>query len=294
MTDLNEAILECLSGTAPGMRVTILPGGVRTFRLRRDGADAGTVSVSWTDGQLRLANRSTRTIALNQQPVGETAALCDNDRLTIGGDVFIVHLPKEPDTEDMGGLEVIEPPVGRESGRDSGISGREPATENRRRRAISASASASTSQRPGLLTRMSAALASRQDRHRHELLLRERRDLLEEAGRLALTGEHLGLPLPLIARLRAGETVTISPREVNRAALEQWHQLSSRLNLVDAELATLRRVLHLAPEQATPAVSGRLAMREREEKVFAELDGHATQELTALDGGPTERVEKPR
>jgi hypothetical protein len=121
-------------------------------------------------------------------------------------------------------------------------------------------------------------LATRSERQRLDRLSQERDDLLKELGRLAVRG-ILGLPPSLLDQLRAGHSATVKPEELNRAAMDDWHGLTTRLSLVEAELTALRKALRLPAEPLHRPLKPRLELQEREERVHAVLDDLGTAEL---------------
>jgi hypothetical protein len=321
--------LEGIDGLSVGRPIPILAGRPRTFKVVKHGHDAGEVTIEIHDGSCVVTNRSQRPVLLNGVEV-HRAVLSHGDQVTIGKDLFrvvddevatTVHTANgqpdpasgyhpSPAPRQDSGLEVVEPaarhphpptppaPLARQPEPES-----KPASDSdriRRRRSISASMHSVVDQpKPTILNRVSSVFSTRarSDRTREEELQKERTHLLEEAGRQVLAGHALGLPDRVFSDLLDGRTVTIRPDEVPRAAIDRWHELTHRIALLDAEIAAVRRSLGMGPDLGAvrlTAPQARGVLKEREERVFSELDALATQELSGDEALPTDQPVVPR
>ena len=104
--------------------------------------------------------------------------------------------------------------------------------------------------REGLLSKVGRVFGRRDERYqRLEELQAERLGRLAEAGRLALgPGLGLGLGEALVSALLQGGTISLSAGDCSTTGLEQWRALRKRLDLLDAEIAAMRRTLGLGPD----------------------------------------------
>jgi hypothetical protein len=145
--------------------------------------------------------------------------------------------------------------------------------------------------REGLLSKVGRVFGRRDERYqRLEELQAERLGRLAEAGRLALgPGLGLGLGEEMVASLLQGSSISLSAADCSTTGLEQWRALRKRLDLLDAEIAAMRRILGLGPDpestlQQSPTL--RVDERRHQERAFAALDGLSTDELgPALSAG---------
>ena len=313
--------LEGVDGRSVGRPIPILIGRPRTFKVVRHGHDAGEVTVELVGGECVVTNRSQRPVLVNCVEVPR-AVLVHGDAVTIGKDVFrlvdddaVTKVHAAPPGETSSGyqpsvapraheqgLEVVEPadpePV-TEPQQPSAEPETRPSSESdriRRRRSISASMHSVVDQpKQTILNRVSSVFSARArtDRTREEELQKERKQLLEQAGRQVLAGHALGLPERVFSDLLDGRVVTIRPDEVPRAAIDRWHELTHRIALLDAEIAAVRRSLGLGPDLGAvrlTAPQARGVLKEREERVFSELDALTTQELS---GDPQDTPAEP-
>lgn len=156
-------------------------------------------------------------------------------------------------------------------------------SSQRQRRTVSASMKALDQDGAGsLLGRLRGLLAGRRDRRRLAALAQERRELLQDAGRHALSQAFLGLPEEALNTLLAGRSATIDPLDLSRAGIDRWRAARERLALLDAEIAALRSRLGLGPDperRRAAEVNLRAKDQERVDRVFATLDGMSTMEL---------------
>ncbi len=147
--------------------------------------------------------------------------------------------------------------------------------------------------REGLLSKVGRVFGRRDERYKRlEELQAERLGRLAEAGRLALgPGLGLGLGEALVATLLQGGSIALSAADCSTIGLEQWRALRQRLDLLDAEIAALRRLLGLGPDpestlQQSPTL--RVDGKRQQERAFAALDGLSTDEI-----GPTLAADAP-
>lgn len=143
--------------------------------------------------------------------------------------------------------------------------------------------------REGLLSKVGRVFGRRDERYqRLEELQAERLGRLAEAGRLALgPGLGLGLGEALVSALLQGGTISLSAGDCSTTGLEQWRALRKRLDLLDAEIAAMRRTLGLGPDpestlQQSPTL--RVDERRHQERAFAALDGLSTDEIGPVLG----------
>jgi hypothetical protein len=183
-------------------------------------------------------------------------------------------------------------PAGAERGADGATSESDRMRHSRR---ISASRLTAVepagSGREGLLSKVGRVFGRRDERYqRLEELQAERLGRLAEAGRLALgPGLGLGLGEEVVTTLLQGGSISLSASHCSTTGLEQWRALRKRLDLLDAEIAAMRRTLGLGPDpestlQQSPTL--RVDERRHQERAFAALDGLSTDELgPALSAG---------
>ena len=284
-------LLEAIDGPGVGRAITLRPGRPRIIKVVKHGHEAGEITIELNADGCTVTNRSQRPLLVNGEACTRSR-LVHGDTVTLGKDAFRLVDEAAVVVESN----APEPEAPSDSDSDSGY---HPSPEvnpascdsaetdrQRRRKSISASMPAVSNQpRSTLISRMSSVFSARirAERSREEELNRERSELLAEAGRQALSGQALGLPERVLADLLAGRTVTIAADEVARGALERWRDLAQRVALIDAEIASIRRKLGLAPDPGTKArsLTTRGGLREREERVFASLDSMITQELAA-------------
>jgi hypothetical protein len=143
--------------------------------------------------------------------------------------------------------------------------------------------------REGLLSKVGRVFGRRDERYqRLEELQAERLGRLAEAGRLALSpGLGLGLDEGMVAALLQGGTISLNASDCSTTGLEQWRALRKRLDLLDAEIAAMRRTLGLGPDpestlQQSPTL--RVDERRHQERAFAALDGLSTDEIGPVLG----------
>ncbi len=279
-------LLEAIDGPGVGRAITLRPGRPRIIKVVKNGHEAGEITIELNADGCTVINRSQRPLLVNGEACTRSR-LVHGDTVTLGKDIFRLvdeaaviaesRVP-EPETDSDSGYHPspeVNPALAESAEGD----------HQRRRKSISASMPAVSNQpRSNLISRMSSVFSARTraERSREEELNRERNELLAEAGRQALSGQALGLPERVLADLLAGRTVTIAADEVARGALERWRELAQRVALIDAEIASIRRNLGLAPDPGAQArsLTTRGGLREREERVFASLDSMITQELT--------------
>jgi len=135
----------------------------------------------------------------------------------------------------------------------------------------------------GILRKMSSLLGNRGDKSRLELLVKQREEVLVEAGRLSMgAGGILGLSESTLQNLLDGKTVTIDPEELSGSALDQWRSERERILVLDTEIAALRRALGLGHDPDSillPAPPLRAEVREQKDRAFLTLDGVSTENL---------------
>ena len=312
--------LEMVGGVEPGRMLPILVDRPRVFHIGGQDLDAGVVEVSLNEGMCMVKNSSLRPVLVNGEE-RQVATLADGDLLRIGMDEFRVLrdaeepvtcgfcqaccLPQESWSDGQEHLCAIclasgtIPVVPRSSeGIEVGAS-LAPAQlpvrsiSDRRRRVISATMPAQIASKPGLLTRLSGVFSQRHRRHREVALRQERRHLLEEIGRLALSGSLFGLEEHQVVALQSGRGLNVPPNSQPRKSLERWRELRERVNLIDAEITAVRRQLGLGPDPETSL--GRCELRAgvkgREERVYATLDAMETNDyLLAVEEPPLIRA----
>ncbi len=312
--------LEMLGGLDPGRKIPVWVDRPRVFRIVRQGLDAGVVEVSIIDGMCVVQNSSLRPVLVNGVEC-QVATLSEGDLLRIGKDEFRIRwdadeevtcflcnaccLPQEswsdgqdhlcaiclasgsvPVTPPSDEIEVVDPLAS---------SGRPPRPiSERRRRAISATMPVQIASKPGLLTRLSGVFRQRHRRHREELLRQERRELLEEIGRLTLSGALFGLEENQIAALQSGRGLQVAPESQSRKSLERWRELRERANLIEAEITVIRRQLGLGPDPDITVLARcelRAGVKGREDRVYAAMDAMETQDYLPAVEEPTRLVQ---
>ena len=332
--------LQSLSSTSSsGRMIAIREGKPRVFKVMKSGLDAGSVTVEIVDGHCLLNNRSQRPVLVNGAEQNR-CALVTGDLVVIGKDTFRVGETPDPErlpdrkrsrerervaARPETGRPIPPPLVKARSPQppaspqaDEALSvnvspeaseplvlGKANSDSDRRRRSISASMPAMVEPpRKTMLDRVSSVFSAkkRSQRSREESLQLERHHLLEEAGRQVLNAQAFGLPEEVFSDLLAGRTVIIRPEEITRTALERWRELTQRLALLDAEIATVRLALGLGPDLGAVRFvpRARIDLKQREESVFAALDALRTQEFgpdpetpTAVPPGISKVTSKP-
>ncbi len=153
--------------------------------------------------------------------------------------------------------------------------------------------------REGLLSKVGRVFGRRDERYqRLEELQAERLSRLAEAGRLALSpGLGLGLGEEMVCALLQGGSISLSAAHCSTTGLEQWRALRQRLDLLDAEIAAMRRMLGLGPDpestlQQSPTL--RVDERRHQERAFAALDGLSTDEIGPLLGAAAPPPDDPQ
>lgn len=161
---------------------------------------------------------------------------------------------------------------------------------HRRQRRLSASRLAQVDQpagnKGGILSKVGQVFGNREGRKRLEHMEEERRALLEQAGRLALSeGNGFGIPDHLYNPLLKGVQVTLRLQDFAIDAIERWRSVRSRLAVLDTEIAALRATLGLGPDEGStlPPVPLASDQRAKQEEAFAMMDGLATMELEGED-----------
>lgn len=266
-----------LIAAADGRRLTVEPDRPVVLKVKRGDQSGGEIVVGIKDGRPYLDNRSTAMCSVNGIERA-AAALAAGDELQLGALAFRLDgPPAEP--------EVVEPAPIRPSTDSDRI---------RQQRRISASRMAAiepTSQSSGLLKRVSAAISGRAERQRLEQIEAERRAVLIEAGRLALSeGSSLGLSAESVAALNRGKQVTLRPAQL--AGLARWRDDRQRLVRLDAEIAALRQALGLgADPDAVILTTPRLRSDEQAkvERAYATMDAVGTQEMDGDAADPPTR-----
>ena len=136
--------------------------------------------------------------------------------------------------------------------------------------------------KPGLLSMVGSVFSNREERRRLDTLDEERRGLIEQAGRLALS-EHNGFGVPehLMGALLKGVVVTLRIQDLTIQAVERWRALRQRVALIDAEIAALRATLGVGPDPGivNPPEPLRADRLERQNRTFAALDAVGTEDL---------------
>lgn len=134
----------------------------------------------------------------------------------------------------------------------------------------------------GLLSKMGQVFSSQKDRKRLELLEAERRALLEQAGRLALSENNgFGIPNHLYNPLLKGVQVSLRLQDFSIPAIERWRAIRNRLTQLDAEIGAARAQLGLGSDRslALPPVPLASDQRAQQDHTFELMDGLATMEL---------------
>lgn len=265
-----------LESTADQKRVRIDPERPLVLKVKRGDQPGGEIVVGIKDGTPFLDNRSTAACLVNDIDRAATR-LAPGDHLQLGSLRFrVVAL-------DADGAPAPPPPASTDSDRQ------------RQQRRISASRMAAVAEKPsssGLLKRMSTAFSGRAEKQRLDELEAERRAALVEAGRRSLSdGTALGLPAALMAQLQRGQSVTLTPAQLEGFAV--WRENRQRLVRLDAEIAALRQVLGLGPDpDAVILTVPRLKSDEQAkvERAYATMDAVSTQEM---DGAPPPPPAKP-
>ena len=145
--------------------------------------------------------------------------------------------------------------------------------------------------KPSLFSKVGSVFANREERRRLEALEEERRGLIEQAGRLALS-EHNGFGVPehLMGALLKGVVVSLRLQDLTIPAVERWRALRQRVALLDAEMAALRATLGLGPDpgNVSPPEPLRADRLERQNRTFAALDAVGTEDLTGEEANVDE------
>lgn len=219
---------------------------------------SGLVVVSMRQGLCRLDNRSRVRCLVNGVAV-QQVLIHPGDRVEIGREVYEVeHVPAE--FSDAG--------------------------QTRTSRRISAARlpAAQVDGRRGFLRRVGRMLSARSQRAGRLRALEEERDqVLRDAGRCALRPDAgLGLPESAVNALRGQRDVVIPARDIAKVNLEHWSHLRQRAAFLDAEIAALRSELGLGPDPdrlSEPPPTLRAAQQQQQDRCFATLDDHDTQQL---------------
>lgn len=134
----------------------------------------------------------------------------------------------------------------------------------------------------GLLSKMGQVFSSQKDRKRLELLESERRALLEQAGRLALSENNgFGIPNHLYNPLLKGVQVNLRLQDFSIMAIERWRAIRNRLTQLDAEIGAARAQLGLGSDRsvALPPMPLASDQRAQMDHTFELMDALATMEL---------------
>lgn len=220
----------------------------------------GLVVVSVRQGLCRLDNRSRVRCQVNGVAV-QQATIQPGDRVEIGNETYEV---------EQAPSDAADPNQARTSRRISAA--RLPAVGGDGRR--------------GFLRRVGRLLAIRSQRAGRLRALEEERDqVLRDVGRCALGDDAgLGLPEAVIAALHGRRDVTIRAQDVAVVQLERWSRLRQRASFLGAEIAALRAELGLGldPDRlAEPSPTLRATHQQQQDRCFATLDDHDTQQLPA-------------
>lgn len=141
----------------------------------------------------------------------------------------------------------------------------------------------------GLLSKMGQVFSSQKDRKRLEVLEAERRAILEQAGRLALSENNgFGIPNHLYNPLLKGVQVSLRLQDFSIMAIERWRAIRNRLTQLDAEIGAARAQLGLGSDRsvALPPMPLASDQRAQQDHTFELMDALATMELegeSALD-----------
>jgi hypothetical protein len=275
--------LVCLSGNVQGRKLKVKPGKPLTINLQGADGRPGTVAVEQHAHQLVLTNCSPAQVLVNGKATPRTV-LRQGDEIAIGAQRFRVGGEDEPITAAHPRVSRAPAPRPHVAAPPAPPARAATGSSDRHQRRISASRLSAISevQQKGLLARVGDVFSGRHSRGQLDKLERERRELLAQAGRASLDQGGIGLSHPLIANLVRGETVKLSPRDLDAAAFQRWREYRSRLTTLDAEIAAVRRALGLGddPElHLAPLAPLRSETKARSERAFALMDAMATEML---------------
>ncbi len=156
---------------------------------------------------------------------------------------------------------------------------------HRRRNRISATQPAikSDSARKSLFGRVTGVFSGRAERARLKELETERHDLLVQAGRLSLTN-GFGIRPHVITAMLQGETVSLTPQDIDQASIDRWRNLRQQVALIDSEIAGLRRLLQMEadPDTVLPPLPTRGLDKDRQDRVFGVMDAVGTEEMSSV------------
>lgn len=252
LVHLNEDVRE--------RRLVVRDGSALEIHTDALDPSSGLVVVSMRQGQCRLDNRSRVRCLVNGVPV-QQVAIKPGDRVEIGSEVYEV---------EQAPADVVDPCQARGSRRISAA--RLPAVNG--------------DGRSGFLRRVGRMLAARGQRAGRLRALEEERDqVLRDAGRCSLRPDAgLGLSEAVVNALHGRREVTIQARDINAVHMERWSRLRQQAAFLDAEIAALRTELGLGPDPdrlADPSPTLRADHQQQQDRCFATLDDHDTQQLPA-------------
>jgi hypothetical protein len=261
---------------APERLLKPAPGRPAVITVRHGSDTDGRISMACDGEALRITNHSRMRLLVNDAETTD-AVIRPGDRVVVGRMLMTVI---EISAEDAGTAVVAasapEPP-GPAPIPSSAVS-------DRQRKRISASKLAALDPKPaGFMKRMTSAITNRADAKRLEELDAERNELLREAGRLSLS-DRLGLSPRAVAAVIAGAQVHLGPADVNRAVLDRWRQLRTRVVELDTEISAIRQGLGLGPDPGTVLAlpQGPRARQAVQERTFETMDRTETEELSGL------------
>jgi hypothetical protein len=232
----------------------------------------------WSDGERRICRTC---LAKGVRPANLASALP-----VPPDEVALAEGPPSAGDDDEATTEHVHP------GKNAAKSNTETdqSDRQRRQRRLSASRLAQVDapeQKSGLLSKVGQVFANREERKRLEALEIERRTLLEQAGRLALSENNgFGIPDHLYNPLLKGVQVSLRLQDFSIPTIEYWRSIRGRLTQLDAEIAALRGGLGLGADPGVSMPPQPLAsvQRARQNEAFAIMDATATMELAGDDG----------
>jgi hypothetical protein len=254
-------------------RMLVRDGSVLQIHADASGNQGGVVTISSQQGVCRLDNSSILKCLVNGVEIRRTT-LQPGDRIEMGGQIYAVELI----TNATGAAAPVE-----------GV------RSSRRISAARLPVAVANDGRRGFLRRVGRMLQIRSQRAtRLKGLEEERNQLLQDAGRCCLRPDAgIGLPEQAITDLQGRRRVEIRPEEVTAVHLEYWFRLRQRAVFLDAEIALLRDELGLGPDPealADPTPTLRADHEQRQDRCFAALDDHDTQQLPAdVDVSPSDQ-----
>lgn len=283
--------LICIDGAAKGREIALRHDKVRRIAIK-SGERSGSLVFAYDEGIWLFRNESPLETRIDGDIIS-SCTISDGSIIACGASVFEAQIDDSIDdapTERVDSDEFDAPPVlveqteaaeETDSGRlipPGGFNGRSSRRLSASR--IAVVTAGEEHRRKGLLGKVFGR--RREAIKRLEQLEDERRNLLIEAGRLALEQQGgIGLPDGYLAALSGGQRVTIGLQQVERPMLEHFRHQRQQLTFLDAEIEGARVDLGLGLELNHSLRQPTLhsEFQKHEEGAFQAMDEMNTEDL---------------